>query len=318
MRTETIGSLAKPGRRTFLSAAAAGAFLTLTGCTAAEVRNYEIGAAEPGGFFSEFSALLAAAVERSGAGFRLLPRTTSGTVQNLELLRNGTVPLALALADAARADPAGLYAVGRVYQNYLQFAVPADSSVRNLNDLKKRRISLGPDDSGTQFAGRRILSAGSLTLDDVDIHPLALAEITGALADGTVDAALFAGGFPVGAISAGTAAGGSEIRLLELDEELEVLQRRYGAVYKAARIPAGIYGSDTEVDTIGVASLLLARQDLANDVVGSLVEILVSQAAELVPAESVGAQYLDARSLIYTSGLPLHPGAAAAYRSLHG
>jgi hypothetical protein len=37
-----------------------------------------------------------------------------------------------------------------------------------------------------------------------------------------------------------------------------------------------------------------------------------------VPAQATGSQFLDRQSLIVTAGVPLHPGAAAAYRRHHG
>jgi hypothetical protein len=49
-----------------------------------------------------------------------------------------------------------------------------------------------------------------------------------------------------------------------------------------------------------------------------VVSVLVKQAAQLVPQQAVGTQFLDARTLIGTAGVPLHPGAAARYRDLHG
>lgn len=49
-----------------------------------------------------------------------------------------------------------------------------------------------------------------------------------------------------------------------------------------------------------------------------MVEVLLRRSADLVPSGTVGVQYLDPRSLIYTFGIPLHPGAAAAHRDQHG
>jgi hypothetical protein len=46
--------------------------------------------------------------------------------------------------------------------------------------------------------------------------------------------------------------------------------------------------------------------------------VLVTRAARLVPAQAIGTQFLDPRSLIVTSKIPLHPGAVATYRALHG
>jgi hypothetical protein len=45
---------------------------------------------------------------------------------------------------------------------------------------------------------------------------------------------------------------------------------------------------------------------------------LVAAAPDLVPESALGTQYLDQRSLIGTGEIPLHPGAAAEYRTLHG
>jgi hypothetical protein len=44
----------------------------------------------------------------------------------------------------------------------------------------------------------------------------------------------------------------------------------------------------------------------------------VAAAPALVPEPALGTQYLDQRSLIGTGDVPLHPGAVAAYRDLHG
>jgi TRAP-type uncharacterized transport system substrate-binding protein len=89
-------------------------------------------------------------------------------------------------------------------------------------------------------------------------------------------------------------------------------------VYQEVRLPAGLYGSKEEIGSIGIASLLLARADLPDNVVGRIVDVLIERSSELVPPGTVGVQYLDTRSLIYTSGVPLHPGAAAAYQRHHG
>jgi hypothetical protein len=45
---------------------------------------------------------------------------------------------------------------------------------------------------------------------------------------------------------------------------------------------------------------------------------LVAAAPDLVPESALGTQYLDQRSLIGTGEIPLHAGAVAAYRALHG
>ena len=303
-----------PSRRSVLAAAALGV-AGLAGCTAPEPPSLAMAGGERGGFFNEFSHLLAGAIASSRADFRLTPLTTTGTLHNLDLLTSGDASIGLALADVAVADTRGLAAIGRVYQTYWQLAVPVESAIRSVADLRGRRVSLGPERSGTRFTALRILAAGGVAPDDVAERQIALAEVGRALVAGRVDAALFAGGVPLPVVEAPA---GKSIRLIDLNAEVETLQRRHSAVYRVARIPRGVYGTETETRTLGVASLLLARTDVSDSVAGQLVDALVSRPADLVPAETLGTQYLDPRALITTAGVPLHPGAAAAYRRLHG
>jgi uncharacterized protein len=303
-----------PRRRDLLAAAALGV-LGLAGCSPPEPGRLVMAGGERGGFFNEFAHLLAAAVAGSGEDFRLEPLTTTGTLHNLDLLRSGEASIGLALTDAAVKDAEGLAAIGRVYQTYWQLAVPVDSPIRSVADLRGRTVSLGPARSGTRFTALRILAAGGVGADDLTVRQIAVADVGRALVEGQVDAALFAGGVPLPAVEAPA---GKHIRLIDLATEVKALRQRYGSVYRAARIPRGVYGTETETRTLGVASLLLARTDVSDSVAGQLVDVLVSRPADLVPAETLGTQYLDPRTLITTAGVPLHPGAAAAYRRLHG
>jgi TRAP-type uncharacterized transport system substrate-binding protein len=83
-------------------------------------------------------------------------------------------------------------------------------------------------------------------------------------------------------------------------------------------LPHGAYRAADGVATIGVSNLLVCRPDLARGVADALTRLLVLRATALVPGNAVGTQFLDVRSLIGTGGIALHPGAVAAYRSLHG
>ena len=305
-------------RRLLTGAAAVAAGLSLGSCRQ-DARTYSLGTAENRGFFFDFGQSLAAAVGRSDAGFTLNPQITGGSVENIPDIVAGRLDLALALADVAAAatERDTLRAVGRVYLNYLQFAVPADSPVRTLADLRGRTISLGAS-SATTRAGGLLLEAAGLSESDVQVRAVPITAVLDALARGDVEAALFAGGVPHPEVDPSGGRGPVQgIRLIDLSGYLPALQAEYGPVYQEVRLPVGLYGAREEVGSIGIASLLLARPDLPDDVVGRIVDVLIDRSSELVPPGTVGVQYLDTRSLIYTSGVPLHPGAAAAYRRHH-
>ena len=340
-------------RRSVLGAGLGGALaLGLSGCAgggyAGPVRTLAIAAGEPGGFYIEFAELLAAEIEAEEPKLRAVPVSTGGSQDNLRMLAEGRADLALALADAAQSTAglrSPLLAIGRVYENYLQLVVPAESRITELADLAGRTASLGAQGSGAELTGDRLLVAAGLVTagppaatgphatgqgatgpgaTDLEPGPAApvrvqhrqLADAVAALAEGQIDALLWSGGVPTPALAA--LAARRPIRLLPLERVIQALRAAYGPVYEPTPLPADAYGPAGPVTTIGVANLLVCHPGADPSLTATVARVLVTGAARLVPQQALGTQFLDPRSLIVTAGIPLHPGAVAAYRRLHG
>ena len=274
-----------------------------------------LAAGEVGGFFWEFSGLLSDAA----AGLsevEVVPLTTSGSLDNLDALISGRAELAMTLIDAAYSHPSTeLAAVGCVYENYFQVAVRADSTILAASDLRGRRVSTGAPGSGATVLSHRILDAAGVSGPDaVREVQLSMKAAATALSDNEIDAVMWAGGLPTPAFADPS----SEIRLLELGSLVPNLRRAFGTAYEAVPVPANVYGSHPEVTTVGIPNLLLAHPDVPNRVVAALVSVLLDRSSALVPGQAIGSQFLDARSLVMTGGIPLHPGAEEEYRARHG
>lgn len=307
-------------RRAVLRALAAGPVGAALGACAStgDVAEHRLATSEPGGFFHEFGNLLARAVRDADVPMVLRPVGTTGFFENYELLRTGRAELAMALVDSLSSRGTGALAVGKVYENYVQAAVPARSDIRDVADLRGRRVSLGHT-SGTEFTARRVLAAAGLGPADVRSVPVPVVDVLDALTDASVDAAFVLGGVPhPGVDPVGERAPAGGIRLLDLADLLPRLRAQHGDVYQPVSLRPGLYGAREPVTTTGVASLLVAHPGLAEDVVAAIVDVLRDRSDALVPAGALGAQYLDARSLVHTFGVPLHPGAVRAYRRGHG
>ena len=275
-----------------------------------------LAAGEPGGFFWEFSGLLAAAADRSGTAGRE-PLRRGGSAENLEMLRAGRADLAMSLSDTARDSPGAenLRAVGRVYENYFQVAVRRDGTVGSLSDLAGRTVSVGAPGSGATTLSERVLATAGLSGPDAVRRvrqPMRDAAV--ALADGSVDAVMWAGGVPTPAFADAV----DDIRLLDLTAAVNTLRQRYGTTYEPVPVPAGAYGRHPAVTTVGVANLLLAHRDVDDKVVAAVVDLLLDDPSALVPDQAIGSQFLDAQSLIQTGAVALHPGAVAEYRRRDG
>jgi TRAP transporter TAXI family solute receptor len=292
----------------------------VAGCGSGTAGPLVLAAGEPGGFYVEFGELLAAALRAAG-----LPVTvvgTGGSVQNIEQLRDGAAALGLALTDIALAArggeepfdaPVPLQAIGRVYENYMQLVVRAEDPATSTADLAGRPVSLGAVGSGAAVFGDRLLAAAGIAADETR-RPLR--DAVAALEAGSADALLWSGGVPTPAVA--ELAARRPVRLLPLAEHLPQLRARHGTVYGPVTVPADAYGPAAPVPTVGVANLLVCSPDLPADTAAAVARTLVAAAPALVPESALGTQYLDQRSLIGTGDVPLHPGAAAAYRDLHG
>lgn len=323
-----------PPRRTVLKAGLAvgmsGLLLpALSACTPSDrPGSVTVAGGEPGGFYLEFAELLAASLQRHGVAGQASALTTGGSLDNLEHLLTGKATFAVALADAtaqrtAVGDPpaVGLSAVGKVYENYVHCVIRQDSGIRDIGALAGRTVAVGEPGSGTSLTTPRLLEAAGLSsaagiTGGVIVLSLGLNKGLAALREGTVDALFWSGGVPTAAIAA--ANDDVELGFLDLSPLLPVLRAKYGVFYDRVLIPAGAYEGVPAVWTVGVANLLLCRSDLDDRTVKRTVELLVGHAEELIPRSSLGVQFLSPESLINTAGLPLHPGATAAYRALHG
>ncbi|MFF5520112.1 TAXI family TRAP transporter solute-binding subunit [Streptomyces coeruleorubidus] len=325
-------------RRTVLRAAlgAAGAGL-LAGSATADARrpgsgpegDLRIATGEPDGFYAAFGRLLAAQVTAAYPRLSCQVVDSEGSVANVRLLQARRAEVAPALSDIAWAAYGGtapfdrrvpLRAIGRVYENYVQLAVRSGAPIHTVADLAGRTVSLGAPASGGAVLGDRLLRVAGLTPGtDVQVRHLLMPQAARAMRSGAIDALLVAGGVPLPVLSGLDARPG--IRLLPLSGLLPRLRAGLGPAgsgLEAVTVPAGAYGRNPEVPTIGVANLLLCRPDLPLPVAAALTHVLVRRAGRLVPAPALGTQFLDARSLISTGAVPLHPGAVAAYRELHG
>ena len=307
-------------RRTLLRAAPLALGVLAAGCGTGATPPVVVAAGEPGGFYVEFADLLVRQLQARGIPASVAE--TGGSVDNVGRVGDGSGALGLVLADIALSaregdgpfpGPVDLRALGRVYENYMQLVVRAEDAIDDVADLAGHPVSLGAPGSGASVFGDRLLAAADVA---AVVTRLPLREAVTALETGAVDALLWSGGIPTPALAELSVR--RAVRLVPLARHLPRLRAEHGSVYRPVTVPHGAYGTQAAVPTVGVANLLVATATLPNGLADAVARTLVGAAPALVPASALGTQYLDQRSLIGTGDVPLHPGAAGAYRELHG
>ena len=304
-------------RRTFILATA----VVAAGCIRTEPRGHvRLAAGDPGGLYLAFAEVLAQQLRTRYPNVAVDVLPTEGTVENLARLRSAEVDMGLALADVAERDRAtgpaqtAPQAVARVYENYLQVIVRDSAPVQRLADLEGLRVSIGPGGSGGAMTSEVLFEAAGFPAR-MNFLRYRLSDGLAGLADGSLDALVWSGGVPTPAIT--KLAASTPLRMLDIGELAAPMSRLAGYPYVVRRVPTGDY-VPPGIRSLGVPDLLLCRQQTSADLVAAVVNVLATDAPQLVPPYVRGLQYLDAPSMIQTGLIPLHPGAVGAYRRLHG
>jgi len=220
-----------------------------------------LGTATPGGGFPLYGQAFAEMVNAQEPKLRVEPRNTKGSTENVPLLEEGKLHLALVageIASAALAKPGTpLRIVAAMYSSPGMFIVRADSPHRSIADLRGKPVVMGTQASGVTALGRTVLS--SL---DVEVKPLYLEKAADGppmLMDGRADALWGAGvGWP--AFTAIAKSGGRFI--VPSDAEVRTILAKNPAL-QAVSLPARSYpGQDHPLPSVGSWSYVLATDKL--------------------------------------------------------
>lgn len=280
----------------------------------------------PSGVYNRYGHLLRAQLARDAPSLQTVLRPSQGSVENIERLVAGAADFAIATADALAAYQAKhgarasrLRACARLYDDYVQLVVPADSPVRSPTNLAGLRVGVGQDGSGVQLVTRGLLAAAGLDVDR-DVTPVrqAINTMPRMLEAGDLDAFFWSGGLPTTAVE--QLARHLPIRLVPLGDLLPELQAQgpHTAYYRGAVMPPDLYpdvrGSQV-TDTVAVANLLVTTDRVDSALVRQVTRSVIN-GRDRIGQEAHAAQRVDLRTAIYTEPLRLHQGARDYYRSV--
>jgi TRAP transporter TAXI family solute receptor len=275
----------------------------------------------PGGGFYPLGEGLARAYERSLVAVDLQIHPSAGAVANVEAIQRGDADLGFAFADVAYVASVGrlagasdpfdrLRGIAVLQLTPVQLVVRRDPHIREVADLRGRRIGVGPPGSGTALTASLVLEAFGIGASSVQAETLQFNDAADRLVRGTLDAMFDAAIYPAESVMVATRAGG---RIMPLTgAPIEHLRRDYPFL-SVTVIPRDTYpGMSSAIRTIGVDSLLICRRDLDETLVYDLTRRFFDALPSL--SSSLGAlRFMDLDQAPATP-IPLHDGAARFYR----
>ena len=300
--------------------------LCTTVASAQEMPFFTVGSGDvSGGYYAAASAICDLVNRVEMGAMRCSPDPTTGSVYNLDALRQGELDLALVQSDlqaqaltgtgrfATKGPMPDLRSVMGLYPETMTILVRTDAGATDIMDLAGKRVDIGHPSSGRRATVERMLSAINLSEDEFsELAELPTSTAIEAICDGAIDATFLMVGHPNDAIATALNSCPVTVLPLSLDEIRQVIGT--GKDLTASSIPMASYrpGSPAQ-QSFSVTATLVARADTPQEVV----EAIVTDVLQALPALGRRAPILaglEPRGLA-TNGLtaPLHPGADVAF-----
>lgn len=302
---------------------------------------FRIGTGSTGGTYHPIGGLIASAIsnppgarpcDRGGAcgpeGLIAVAQSTGGSVANVEAIRDGKLESGLAQADIAYwafngeqvfrkkgKRVAKLRAIANLYPEAVHLVVRKDAKIAKIEDLRGKRVSLGPKDSGTRVDAEIILRAFGLTPKSIKAEYLGPGPSADALREGKLDAMFLVAGPPAQAIV--TLASSTEIALIPIaGKRMERLRKRY-PFFSEGVIPAGAYKNDGDIATLTVGAQWVVSADVPDALVYAITRALWHKnSRQMIDDGHPEGRNIKLATALKGLGVPLHPGAARYYREV--
>lgn len=249
---------------------------------------------------------------------------TGASVQNIEQLVGGQYDVAFSLFDTAVnavegkesfSSPQPVEALARIYDNYTQVVVRADSGINSVADMRGKKISTGSPKSGTEVIANRLLEAAGLNpATDIQAQRLDLVKTVEGVKDGTVDGFFWSGGLPTGGVTDLFTTAGDKVKLIDVTPLLPKLSELNPA-YQAGTIGRDVYSTVADTPTIVVPNVLLVRKDLDANVACAITRTVFEKKDALAQANPA-AKGIALDTARKTDPVGLHRGAAKALQDL--
>ena len=250
------------------------------------------------GIYYPLGGAMAEIMNHEIPGMHASAQSTGATVANINMLKEGSVDLAIVQNDITYYAVNGtemfkdkkvenLRGIAVLYPETCQILTLDASGIRSIADLRGHRVAVGAAGSGVEANARQLMAAYGVTYKDIEVLYLSFGEAANALRDGKVDAAFLTAGYPTAAVQDITSH--HKIRLLPIDAaKVDALIAKY-PFYTRTVIPAGTYaGFDEDILTVSVMSMLVASNKVDEQLGYDIARALFSHLDQLQAAHPVG------------------------------
>ncbi len=305
---------------------------------AQEIHFFRIGTGSTAGTYFPIGSLIAGVIsnppgsrscEDGGScgvpGLIAVAQTTSGSVQNVEGVADGSLESGLAQSDVIYWAYTGtgpfrnkkklktLRVVANLYPESIHLVVRKGAGIAKVGDLRGKRVSLDVRGSGTRVDALSLLAAYGLKQKDIKAVAMPPGRAATMLEDGKLDAFVFIGGYPAAGIS--DLASRDLIDLLPLTGPNAERLRKRVRFFATDVIPAGTYEGIGEIRTLSVNAQLVVSAAADEELIYGITKALWHPRNRAVlDSGHAKARLIRRETALAGVSIPLHPGAERYYR----
>jgi len=307
-------------QRTGLVTLALGVMLA-AGAALAQQKTIAIATGGTGGVYYPLGGGLANVLSKTIPGLQATAEVTGGSVDNLKLINSGQSELAFVMADAAldalngedkfKGSKVPVRTLMVLYPNQMHVVTIEGTGIDKLGDLKGKRVSTGSPGSATEVMAFRVVEAAGLDKDkDMKRERLGVAESVNAIKDRKIDAFFWVGGLPTAAVTDLAATPGVKMKMIDHSEVVDKMNAKYGKLYAASVIKAGVYPSqDKDNKNTVVWNILVANANMPDEMAYNVVKTMIEKKADLVAVHQEAKSFSLENQIKSNSSVPWHPGA---------
>ncbi len=275
------------------------------------------------GTYYPIGGAMAEILNKAIPGMNATAQSTGATVANINMLKEGSVDMAIVQNDITYYAANGtemfqgkkvdtLKGIATLYPETCQAITLDKSGIKTIADLKGKRVAVGAAGSGVEANARQIMEAYGITYGDIEVQYLSFGEAANALKDGNVDVAFLTAGYPTAAVQ--DISSQNKIRILAVDtDKADALIAKY-PFYTKTTIPAGTYaGFDEDVQTISVMAMLVANEKVDDKMGYDIAKALFTNLDRIQAAHTVG-KLITKEGAMKGMPIPMNGGAEKFFK----
>lgn len=301
--------------------------LILSSCSggageAATGGKYMLATGKAGGTYYSFGTCLASIWDKYSQSTTNIA-TTSGSVQNIEMLLKGDADFAFVQNDILyyalegkemyEENPQkGISVVANLYPEYAQFVVNASTEIKTIYDLAGKTVAVGEYGTATEAAARQILEAYGITYDMITVKYQTFSEAMDGLHSGSIQAAFAVSSLPSANILEYSQT--HEIRFLPISLTQSAAFKRSCPFFRDGMILNEVYGTKNSVSTVCIDVLLICRNVASSADVLAITQSIFNNVDEVTAGHAKGTE-INVVTAAETLVGQIHSGARQYYEN---